>query len=538
MKKYVTHFFCVLILVTGSFAVSAQSPLTSEQRQLIQEEVLPVVFKQVNQQFGLDITSLVQPEKLFENVLKSSLITLTNTGKADMPMDIKPDSVIVPLGDGNIKLLFSEYNTYDLPTIAGYPVSLELPEDIRIVTGNPTVDRAGIMLYMKPIKPDANIISGLSISLGVLGTPYDIAMLTFEKLPTSKAVTDYLNGFSLLVDLGGLRGLLSNPILGAILGDLLSDVEIEIPFDINIVVSPEWENGVVNASLLAVPAGNPEVKFSMGDAVVALDISSPFPVRSITLTSYDDEEGTMGEVKGWRRLWSTFEKPDENSISITMDDYAFTSEAMTDSVYQGSIVRTISDYSGNPQFMTTTANAIRYALKSALDQQQGNPVFYRLIVEDVDKDGNIEMERRMDVSAYISGENAIAELIIQEFDEGNAAGETIIRATAETTSELIVVDILTEGTAPVASIYFTSNALNVVGNEAAPALPDVIMLSDENGLHVTNAEGAVYTIVSMRGAIVSTGYVKGNYIPTSLNRGIYILTIRKNGTITAFKFVR
>ena len=544
MKKIFTLLFSASIILLGNMgAASAQTQLTNEQKQAIQKEILPAVFKQMDQQFGIDIPSFIQPETLFQNILKSSMGNLRSDDWTHTPMDIRPDSAILSveiadMGISSIKLVFSDYQDIAFPTINRYPANLKLPKVIQILTGDSFLDGLSLKLHIDPIASSAEIISGVNIGIGMAGSKESLAILTFERLPgassLASSVEDYLGGFNLVVNIDGVRAMLGGP-FGALFSGVLP-TGFQLPeANFNILVTPELLAGTINASLYAIPAAMPTMKVPMGDAVVALDLLS-LSVRNITLTAYDD----LGVVAGWSRLWPTMKQVNSQDLVLTIAEYGFASAAMTDSVYLGSTIYTMSDYTS---LIPTTSALVAKALDNvAALLRAEHPAFYKMVVERIDGEDAAEekvIQQVIEIIPYFEGNDAIASILIQNYTDGVPGETTEIKATAYGGSELIILDILDAAGVSTAKIYFNTNILQVLSNEDALEVPKLIVSATDNGIYVNGCDKGTYSIISMMGTKLASGTLSGNYIQTpNLNKGIYVFVLTVNGKTQTVKFVK
>ena len=304
------------------------------------------------------------------------------------------------------------------------------------------------------------------------------------------------------------------------------------------------------AYLYGIPEAAPTQTVPMGDAELSLDFSKKIPVNYIGLTSYEN-----AAAKGWRKLWFDMEQKNDQDLVLTIDNYVYTTVAKTDSTLANSTIVTMSDYTKNAP-VTSSQSAMKSVIDRVVSELAtgGKATWYKMQVEsarDLDGDGRITNNEKapvmdIEVSPYISGTNAIAEINIKsyEYSEGGAptTTEMNVNATADLTSLVIKVDVVAAAS-PVAigSAYFTSNIAGIVTSNDDITINTVKVTPVDGGIYIDNSGKATYRIVNMSGATIANGTVSGDnaYISTSsLAKGIYVIVVTENGVSQSVKFAR
>lgn len=531
MKRIFTLVCVSAALLFSTTHASAQKELSARQKQVIQEEVLPAVFKQVNQQFGIDILSFMQPEQLFRDVLKSSVSSLRADGDWEhTEMVIKPDSVIIPLDGNNLKLTFQNYYPLEFPTINRFPVNIQLPKEIAI-SGIPEISGLNIVLHMDPVTPEGSVQGGINVYITL--TAFGPMTIPVGELTYSKDEVDGLDVHSLDINIDGIRETLSDPFVQGLLVELAPDLNIEIPpVNFRITVTPNLAAGVINASLLGVTVASetiPSILVPMSDATVALA-----PAINITTISY-----TEGVASEWERSWVTLEQANAEDLVLTMEEYKFGSAAMTDSTYQGTTVYTMSDYTGS---IPTTGALVAKAFESmAAVLRADYPPFYKMVIEETDGEDPLEIQQVIEIIPYMQdATTAIARILIDDYEDGVQSETSEIRATADALTNSVIVEFL-DGLGNVsATLYFNSNVLGVLGNEEVAVEAQTLTVSvTGNGLSLKGADKGTYRIINMVGNTLASGKINSNFIQIpNLYRGIYILVVTDGGKTQAVKFAK
>ena len=225
------------------------------------------------------------------------------------------------------------------------------------------------------------------------------------------------------------------------------------------------------AYLYGIPEATPTQMVPMGDAELSLDFSKKIPVNYIGLTSYEN-----AAAKGWRKLWFNVEQKNTQDLVLTIDNYVYATVAKADSTLEDKTIVTMSDYTQNV-VVTNSQSAMKSVIGRVVSElaAEGKATWYKMQVQserDMDGDGVITNDEKasimdIEVTPYISGTNAIAEINIKSYEYGDkeelTTTEMNVNATADLTSRVIKVDVVPTGS-PVAmgSAYFTSNIAGIV----------------------------------------------------------------------------
>ena len=304
------------------------------------------------------------------------------------------------------------------------------------------------------------------------------------------------------------------------------------------------------AYLYVIPEATPTQMVPMGDAELSLDFSKKIPVNYIGLTSYEN-----AAAKGWRKLWFNVEQKNTQDLVLTIDNYVYATVAKADSTLEDKTIVTMSDYTQNV-VVTNSQSAMKSVIGRVVSElaAEGKATWYKMQVQserDMDGDGVITNDEKasimdIEVTPYISGTNAIAEINIKSYEYGDkeelTTTEMNVNATADLTSRVIKVDVVPTGS-PVAmgSAYFTSNIAGIVTSNDDITINTVKVTPVEGGIYIDNSGKATYRIVNMSGATIANGTVSGDnaYISTSsLAKGIYVIVVTENGVSQSVKFAR
>lgn len=554
MKKVFTSISMALCLMASSFTTSAQTAQLSEaQKKEIQKEVLPVVFEQIKQQAGLDILGWAQPQLTSDFIGSFPVFKSMQSGlRADTPTpySVKPDSITINVAAlapavaqlmKNVKVSFGDYKKMDMPVeIAGLSGSIEMPRLIKVTSDAslPTFQNIAEIKIVANANPKALLDMDMTITLwGDDDTTSPLIGLTIAQNEAAD--------FEFNVEVGeGLHGIWS--LLKAVAPTLP-----ELP-EMNYLITLGFSKigtGKIPASLYGIPVAAPTQQVPMGDAVIDMDLRT-FSIKGIELTSYES-----AVAKGWRKLWLNMEQKTTQDMVLTIDNYVYKTEAKADSTLADKTIVTMSDYTKNAPVTSSQS-----AMKSVIDRVVSElatgdkATWYKMQVEsarDLDGDGLITNNEKapvmdIEVSPYISGTNAIAEINIKsyEYSEGGAptTTEMNVNATADLTSRVIKVDVV-PAASPVAigSAYFTSNIAGIVTSNDDITINTVKVTPVDGGIYIDNSGKATYRIVNMSGATIANGTVSGDnaYISTSsLAKGIYVIVVTENGVSQSVKFAR
>lgn len=482
MKKVFTSISMALCLVASSFTTSAQTVQLSEaQKTEIQKEVLPVVFEQIKEQTGLDILGWAQPQ-LSSNFI-GSLPVLNNLQsglRADTPTpySVKPDSILIStaaispnmvklLGE-TMKITFGNHLETEIPLVGdlflGRPLKIDMPGLITVTTtaSNPAfqhlvditivpkqtegrlVDVDITAVLFGDAKNNTKELMGLSVIMNVANASLDCNL-------------DIREGFRNIWGLVGLVGV-TLPALP------------EMDFRVSVGIAG-MATMTFPAYLYGIPEATPTQMVPMGDAELSLDFSKKIPVNYIGLTSYEN-----AAAKGWRKLWFNVEQKNTQDLVLTIDNYVYATVAKADSTLEDKTIVTMSDYTQNV-VVTNSQSAMKSVIGRVVSElaAEGKATWYKMQVQserDMDGDGVITNDEKasimdIEVTPYISGTNAIAEINIKSYEYGDkeelTTTEMNVNATADLTSRVIKVDVVPTGS-PVAmgSAYFTSNIAGIV----------------------------------------------------------------------------
>ena len=562
MKKIFTSISMALCLAASSFTTSAQTVQLSEaQKKQIQKEVLPVVFEQIKEQAGLDILGLAQPQLTSDFIGSLPIFNAQSGLRADAPTayNVKPDSIMINVAAipgipamagvlGNVKVAFDNHKKVIVPLIGemllgGHGVEIEMPGLITVTSSN-----LGELAVIN------NVVTGGEGNIVPFAMDMTISLMHSEVTPLLSLSLNQNQTTNLLeatVDLQtGMRSILE--LIEGFTGGTTPTETPDMDFLVTMDISGMLVGAPIPLSLYGVPEAAPTQRIPMGDAVVALDFSNQqMPIKSIGLTSYE-----MAQAKGWRDLMFKMEQKDKDLV-LTIDNMVYSSADRNDAKLANSTIVTMTD---NTKDLTLkdTKSAVRSVINRVVTElaTEGEVAPYRMLVEtaiDANGDGMITADDIkmpvMDVEGTPSfvGTSAAAEMNIKSYayDETTHA-QTVtnmtVNATADIVSEIIKVDVISEGSpAPIASAYFKSNALGVATSNDNITVSDLKVTPVEGGLYIANNGKATYRIINMTGATLVNGTVSGDnaYISTSsLAKGIYVIVVTENGVSQSVKFVR
>lgn len=561
MKKVFTSISMALCLMASSFTTSAQTAQLSEaQKKEIQKEVLPVVFEQIKQQAGLDILGWAQPQLTSDFIGSFPVFKSMQSGlRADTPTpySVKPDSIIIStasfgaemagmLGQ-SIKISFSNHTETEIPLVGdllqGRSLKIDMPGLITVTTTSaiPALQHVADITIVS--KQTADMLMDVDFSMVL----FNDAVNNTSELMGLSAGMDIANGsinFNLDIR-DGFRNLWGLLEMAGITLPALPEIDYLVRIGIQGMTTMTFP-----AYLYGIPEAAPTQTVPMGDAELSLDFSKKIPVNYIGLTSYEN-----AAAKGWRKLWFDMEQKNDQDLVLTIDNYVYTTVAKTDSTLANSTIVTMSDYTKNAP-VTSSQSAMKSVIDRVVSElaTEGKATWYKMQVEsarDLDGDGLITNNEKapvmdIEVSPYISGTNAIAEINIKsyEYSEGGAptTTEMNVNATADLTSRVIKVDVV-PAASPVAigSAYFTSNIAGIVTSNDDITINTVKVTPVDGGIYIDNSGKATYRIVNMSGATIANGTVSGDnaYISTSsLAKGIYVIVVTENGVSQSVKFAR
>lgn len=560
MKKVFTSISMALCLMASSFTTSAQTAQLSEaQKKEIQKEVLPVVFEQIKQQAGLDILGWAQPQLNSDFIGSLPVLNAQSGLRATEPtaFNVKPDSITInvaaipdisPLMAGmleNVKVSFDNHKKIIVPLIGemifGRGVEIEMPGVIN-VTSSKLGELAVINITTTGGEGDL-IPFTMDMTISLMHS--DVTpMLGFSF--TQNTTTSALEA---AVDLqAGMRSIME--LIKSFSGETTETEEPALDYVVSINMAGMSATGELPVSLYGILESAPGNRIPMGDAAVALDFTGKMPVKYIGLTSYEN-----AAAKGWRKLWFGMEQKTAQDLVLTIDNYVYATAAKADSTLEGKTIVTMSDYTKNA-VVTNSQSAMKSVIDRVVSElaADGKATWYKMQVQsarDFDGDGRITNDEKapvmdIEVSPYISGTNAIAEINIKSYEyseEGElTTTEMNVNATADLTSRVIRVDVV-PAASPVAigSAYFTSNIAGIVTSNDDITINTVKVTPVDGGIYIDNSGKATYRIVNMSGATIANGTVSGDnaYISTSsLAKGIYVIVVTENGVSQSVKFAR
>lgn len=550
MRKLFTSVMAALCMAAPLSMLSAQqTQLTEAQKEAFKKEVLPVVFEQIKEQAGIDILGWANPQlsNTFAGipVLESSSLRAAATD----PMTVHPDSVVVSLTSlgvdaasipvvgamiGNeVTITFEGYETKTLPifTVGSHPITVDLPQTIN-VKGETGASVASVN-FESPEGSTKLIDVNVSVSAlnGMMN--FDLLGCTLEQNEATDLVAN--------VDIkDGLRDLAS-----LIAGFAGSSVPATINSDYQITVGLSGlATGTIPATLYAIPENITGTLVPVGNAVVHLNmLNTMMPVEQIDVTGYKDNAVTYSVL--YLDMTKT-ESSASTVSSLVVDNWKYGSEAKTDSTLTNKTFITMTD--NTPSIPTTPEAAVKSVVNRVVTQlaEDGEATWYELsIAQTGNKDATTAEDATpvvdITVSPYTAGTEAIADVDITTYKDGEATATYTVRATADLTSKVITVDVI-NGETTYGTAYFTSNAADIItaNEEIAEEAAAIRIIPTDNGVRVLNAERADYQIVSMTGSTVARGVVSGDETISTANlpKGIYVIAVDQNGDREVVKFVR
>lgn len=540
MKNFFTSVMAALFMAApvGNLSAQTSQQLTKSQEEAIKKELLPVVFEQIKEQAGIDILGWATP-KLNVNtlsgipVLESSSLRAAST---DGEAVVKPDSIIVNTTGisaevgaflGNLKVTFDGYHNKDIPliTVAGRPLSIDLPETIVVASGK-MGEVAKITFKSEIVEPDNSLPFSLDVNISLLGQE-------------SKDLID----FSLAKDEQTLM-LNGNLIIGDGLKDifkLITALKPDFPQlpDMNYLVQLDIAKMLLTGLPVTLYGILPdENQVTLGKANIILDLQSPIFISQVDVTSY--EKGIANE---WDRYTFALDQKTEQDLVLKIDKYEYEKDFSDAGKYSESTIITMSDYTKN--ITADTKSAISGVVTRVVNElaNEGQASMYKMTIEQGNKDveNGLKTELEVEVAPYMSEDkkSAIAEIRINTYEDGTAI-PMLIKATADLTgSKKIAVDVI-QGETSLATAYFTSNIAGVITSNESVQVSGVKVIPTANAIRVLNADKASYQIYSITGAMMANGTIAGDaYISTAnLTKGIYIVVVEANGVKQSVKFIR
>ena len=557
MRKLFTSVMAALCMAAPLSTLSAQqTQLTEAQKEAFKKEVLPVVFEQIKEQAGIDILGWANPQlsNTFAGipVLESSSLRAAATD----PMTVHPDSIVVDLASlgldlssmgeigsmvggmiGNeITITFDGYETKTLPifTVGSHPITVDLPQTIN-VKGQTGTTVASINFE----SPEGSTkLIDVNVSISALNGMVNLDLLgcTLEQNETTDLVANVDIKDDLRTIAQAAAGILGGENSASILEGLEPDYQITVGLS-------GLATGTIPATLYAIPENITGTLVPMGNAVVHLNmLNTMMPVEQIDVTGYKDNAVTYSVL--YLDMTKT-ESSASTVSSLVVDNWKYGSEAKTDSTLTNKTFITMTD--NTPSIPTTPKAAVKSVINHVVAQlaEDGEATWYELsIAQTGNKDATTAEDATpvvdITVSPYTAGTEAIADVDITTYKDGEAATYTV-RATADLTSKVITVDVINDETT-YGTAYFTSNAMDIItaNEDIATEAAAIRIIPTDNGVRVLNAERADYQIVSMTGSTVARGVVSGDETISTANlpKGIYVIAVDQNGDREVVKFVR
>lgn len=540
MKKIFTFIFACFLL-TGTLPLAAQGDAKTEK-----EGVMSLVFDQLKQQFGIDFKALANPQLNAETLLKSSYNKQSALRADSKTLTIRPDSAVIDIEDitatnfgtiDEIRLYFEDYALYKVPALLvgilpgiqdDASVEILLPETVRVEGG--FLKELDVKLLFEQTGPLHSTFGKIdvSVSLNIPGVGVQtLDLMTFE-LESFEGSESIMGGFAFTANLDEIRAFTNTAIGKALLGD-----NAIVP-DYNTLITAKTEilKGTVTLNTYATTT-TPATSVPTGKSVITLDPASRIYIDNVAQTIFTD-----GAETGWFKMKYSY--VDDTELTVCADIYAFASAAMEgDGTYAGSTIYTMSNFVKNPP--VTTGGAIMAAIDAAVTKLAAtDPVLYEMVIDSASVTKDTTTLRVIGVKAYIEGDNAIGEVITDNYASGIAVYQTLVKATAsKKTNEIIVqnyaADVLQS------TFYFNSNVMNYLGmgTEQVVENAGIYVVVTDNGLTLKGIDKGTYSVVDMRGVKLAEGVISGNYIQTPfLNKGIYVLLVKDGSKTKAIKFAK
>ena len=543
MKKLFTSVMAALCLAAPVGTLSAQqTQLTEAQKEAFKKEVLPVVFEQIKEQAGIDILGWANPQlsNTFAGipVLESSSLRATTTD----PMTVHPDSIVLdgteivnalPISDAlkpvitgmigsKLTISFEDYSTKTLPIAFGtHPITVDLPAVINVNNG------ALASIYFDSTT-DASHLLDLNVDISLLGADRSDLVSCSLFLDATATLNAELNIEDGLTSIWNIIGNLTTvPALPEV--DYLVTVGLA-----------GLQTGSVRADLYAIPHNLSGARVPAGTAIVALNPTNTFPISKIDVINYE-----VNAPKD-TTLFNLNMSVSNQQYTLTVDKSAIASNDTTLSK------RTIIGMNGEGATLIWTGvqSLINSVVTRTVSQlaNEGEATWFEMSVDTIaatngEIASNAESFPVVDitVSPYTAGTEAIADVDITTYNNGEAATTYTVRATADLTSQVISVDVM-NGETTYGTAYFTSNAAGIItaNEDIAEEASAIRIIPTDNGVRVLNVDRAEYQIVSMTGSTVARGVVSGDETISTANlpKGIYVIAVDQNGDCEVVKFVR
>lgn len=543
MRKLFTSVMAALCMAAPLSTLSAQqTQLTEAQKEAFKKEVLPVVFEQIKEQAGIDILGWANPQlsNTFAGipVLESSSLRAAATD----PMTVHPDSIVIdgtelvnllPISDAlkpvitgvigeTLKITFEDYSTKKLPIAFGtHPITVDLPATISINNG------ALASIYFDSTT-DAGHLLDVDVDMSLFGSDKSDLVscsLLLDATATLNAQLTIEDGLTTIWNtIGQLAPLPALP---------------ETDYLVTVGLAG-LQTGSVRADLYAIPHNLSGARVPAGTAVVAINTKNTFPIEKIDVISYE------ANAPKDTTLFNLNMSVSNQQYTLTVDKSAIAQQDTT------LAKRTIIGMSG--EGATVIWGGVQSLINSVVTRavnelaNEGEATWFEMSVDTIAAtDGKIAADAEsspvvdITVSPYTAGTEAIADVDITTYKDGEAAATYTVRATADLTSKVITVDVI-NGETTYGTAYFTSNAADIItaNEEIAEEAAAIRIIPTDNGVRVLNAERADYQIVSMTGSTVARGVVSGDETISTANlpKGIYVIAVDQNGDREVVKFVR
>ena len=532
MNKLITSFGLAVVLLASSTTGFAQKTVLSEaQKASIQSELFPAVFEQVKEQTGLDILGLADPQSMAESFATSPYFKMATSLRASKtPVDVLPDSVILNTSalssnaimssmlGSFIKITFSGFakEATTLPVaISGYSLNMNLPTKILISSSK----QSGLA--------EIDINNQMDGLIGTISITASSTLLSMSNLPIITIKTLY-NETTSTTD------------VQVTLGDALKGILKTLP-DYNYLAKVNlislMTTGAIGVNVYAVASADTNFAqpVPMYETAIGMDMQTLTP-KYLDLTEY-----TNATASKFLKMWFSKTQATPQDLVLKADVYAYKSSAKTDSVYTGSDIATMTDYTATS---TTKTAALRSFMGQILeDLATGTSMApYKLTIQKATaaKDTATVLVATATPSMTATGASALINII--SYDSANVVSKNYdVLAVADTLGLVKVTATPNGATDALVTGYFRSNALSVITANETIAAGNVKIVNGADGFYVSNASRGSYQIVDMKGSIVANGMITSDYkyIPTSaFVHGIYVIVVRSASGNATLKFAK
>ena len=532
MNKLITSFGLAVVLLASSTTGFAQKTVLSEaQKASIQSELFPAVFEQVKEQTGLDILGLADPQSMAESFATSPYFKMATSLRASKtPVDVLPDSVILNTSalsssammssmlGSSIKITFSGFakEATTLPVaISGYSLNMNLPTKILISSSK----QSGLA--------EIDINNQMDGLIGTISITASSTLLSMSNLSIITIKT--LNNETT-----------STTDAQVTLGDALKGILKTLP-DYNYLAKVNlislMTTGAIGVNVYAVASADTNFAqpVPMYETAIGMDMQTLTP-KYLDLTEY-----TNATASKFLKMWFSKTQATPQDLVLKADVYAYKSSAKTDSVYTGSDIATMTDYTATS---TTKTAALRSFMGQILeDLATGTSMApYKLTIQKATaaKDTATVLVATATPSMTATGASALINII--SYDSANVVSKNYdVLAVADTLGLVKVTATPNGATDALVTGYFRSNALSVITANETIAAGNVKIVNGADGFYVSNASRGSYQIVDMKGSIVANGMITSDYkyIPTSaFVHGIYVIVVRSASGNATLKFAK